>query len=186
MCFAHASASVLLSPSPRSIHGPKGEGDKGGEGSPVGPGASPQPRPLLPSFLRRQEPRHTHPQPNPVTILVPATLPPPNCSIHALDPDKHMYYIIPQPRPDTHFKEEPNTTGKPPRPNREDSTSKPIPKALAQARGSSESRHLFTKVSCPLPLSPGDGRRHGLNRSRQYSAFPVADRRFSHPSSELV
>ena len=33
---------------------------------------------LHPSFLRRQEPRHTHPPPTPVTILVPATLPSPS------------------------------------------------------------------------------------------------------------
>ena len=40
---------------------------------------SPLPSFLRPpsSFLRRQEPRHTHTQPNPITIIVPATLPSP-------------------------------------------------------------------------------------------------------------
>ena len=34
-----------------------------------------------PSFLRRQEPRHTHPQPIPITILAPPTLPSPHSEL---------------------------------------------------------------------------------------------------------
>ena len=61
-----------------------------------------------------------------------------------------------------HLKEEPKTREAHPTPP-EDSTPKPIPTALAQARGSSDRRHLlFSRVPCPFPDHPGDGRSPGF------------------------
>jgi len=62
-----------------------------------------------------------------------------------LDPYKHMCYIPPQSRPETHLKEELKHHREAPETQPEDSTSKPIPQ-----RGSSNRRHLLIS---PGPVS---------------------------------
>ena len=62
-----------------------------------------------------------------------------------------MFYYTHKSRPDTHIKEEPKHHGEAPETQPEDSTPWPIPKALAQACGSSEQRHLLIPTG-PVPL----------------------------------
>ncbi len=68
--------------------------------------------------------------------------------------------IIPCVRSNTnsHHQRRNQKPGEAPRPDTEDSTPWPIPKALAQARGPSQRCCLLTTGPVPLPCPPGDGR----------------------------
>ena len=148
----------------------------------------------LPSFLRRQEPRHIH------TPLIPFTtrrthngpLPRSGGAARAepvevraggearAPPTHRSYYPQPNPpknppaklltplcfvlslhRSNNNLPNKEGGTkhqGKPPRPDRENSTPRPTPKALAQARGSSRRRHSSPRSRLPSPTPSGDGR----------------------------
>ena len=79
---------------------------------------------------------------------------PPKVCHPPLDPTQTYVLYFLQSRPDTHLKEVPKHHGETPETRPEDSTSKPIPKTLAQARGSSQRSHLLTTgpvIHPPVP-----------------------------------
>ena len=92
----------------------------------------------------------------PIALIIPNQIPPkthPFTPLHCLS--VHAILVLSDINSPT--KEEPIPRGNPPRPNREDSTPRPTPKALAQARGSSRGcRPLFPWSHVAFPQTPGD------------------------------